>query len=124
MELFMIGDNDYTKFITVPSYKMNYAPVFNTWTDANYVVHRDILRYKISGSFKLLFNSEEDLNNFLDDIFNNEDASGGFVTVKVYVNNLSNQQEIDAYISYTLANDKPYYGVKEHEGFEVKVEER
>lgn len=124
MELFMIGDNDYTQYITVPSYKVNYAPVYNTWTDANYITHRDTLRYKVSGSFKMLFNTEEELNQFLDDIYNNEDASGGYIPIKVYVNNLSNQQDIDAYISFTLANDKPYYGVKEHEGFEVKVEER
>ena len=124
MELFMIGDNDYTQYITVPSYKVNYVPVYNTWTDANYTTHRDILRYKVSGSFKMLFNTEEELNQFLDDIYNNEDASGGYIPIKVYVNNLSNQQDIDAYVSFTLANDKPYYGIKEHEGFEVKVEER
>lgn len=123
MELFMIGEHDYTSFITVPSYKMNYAPVYNTWTDANYRQHRDILRYKIQGSFKLLFNTEEDLNAFLDDIYNEEDPSTGTITVTVYVNNLSNQQDIDAFISFTMANEKPYFGVKEHEGFEVKVEE-
>lgn len=123
MELFIIGDHDYTEFITVPSYKINNGPVYNEWTDANYKKHRDILRYKITGTFKMLFNTEEDLNQFLDDIYNYEDASGGYIPVTVYVNNLSNQQTIDAYISFTLANDKPYYGVKEHEGFEIKVEE-
>lgn len=124
MELFMIGEDDFTPYITVPSYKINNVPVYNTWTDANYKQHRDILRYKISGSFKLLFNSETDLNRFLDDIENMEDVTTGTVPVKVYVNNLSRQEEIDAFISFTMANEKPYYGVKEHEGFEVKVEEQ
>ena len=123
MELFMIGDDDFTNFITVPSYKVNYGPVYNTWTDANYKQHRDILRYKVQGSFKLLFDTEEDLNRFLDDIYNFEDITTGTVPIKVYVNNLSNQQEIDAFISFAMANEKPYFGVKQHDGFEVKVEE-
>ena len=123
MELFMIGDDDFTNFITVPSYKVNYGPVYNTWTDANYKQHRDILRYKVQGSFKLLFDTEEDLNRFLDDVYNFEDITTGTVPIKVYVNNLSNQQEIDAFISFAMANEKPYFGVKQHDGFEVKVEE-
>lgn len=123
MELFMIGEDDFTNFITVPSYKVNYGPVYNTWTDANYKQHRDILRYKVQGSFKLLFDTEEDLNRFLDDVYNFEDITTGTVPIKVYVNNLSNQQEIDAFISFAMANEKPYFGVKQHDGFEVKVEE-
>jgi hypothetical protein len=123
MELFKIGDEDFTNLIQVPSYKVNNKPVYNTWTDADYIDHRDIVREKIRGSFRMLIDSDEDLLRWLTAI-SNYTTSGGYVPVTLYVDNLAEQCEADMYIDFDIPEDRPYYGNKKHDPFEVKLEER
>lgn len=123
MELFKIGDIDFTRFIQVPSYKVNSKPDYEEWIDAAKIHHRDTTRYRIKGSFKMLIDDDDDLYTWLSTI-ENYTTSGGYITATLYVNNLADQYDADLYIDFDLSEDRPYYGNKKHDPFEVKLEER
>lgn len=123
MEMFMIGNNDYTKYITVPSYKVNKNPITTEWTDVLKTKHQEVVRTRIEGTFSMLFDDPVELDKFLDDVENNM-TTGNYIHLKVYENKRRELIESDFFIEFELQNDRPYFRIKTHEPFEVKIEER
>lgn len=122
MELFRIDNNDYTNFITVPSYAVNNVPEMYEWTDANYRKHRIKKREKVKGTFTLKFPSLSDFSRFRDDVLehkNNDET----VPAYAYVNNENTVVYRNFYIDFAPANEMPFYGVKETDGIAITIEE-
>lgn len=125
MQLFVVDGKDFTHHITVPSYKVNEEQEYEKWTDADYKQHREITRKKISGSFKVLYDVIEELDDFFDTIENlKTESDDGSIEMSVYINNLHMVKVITGFISYTPANEKPFFQKEKVSGFEVKIEER
>ena len=125
MNLFVIGNEDFTHHIKVPSYKVNKDPVYKEWTNLNDVKRRDISRYKISGSFTLIYDDITELDHFFDTINTAKElSSDDSVEMTVYVNNIHTTATITAFIKYTPANEKPLFGREAVSGFEVTIEEK
>ena len=125
MQLFVVGGKDFTNHITVPSYKVNKEPVTETWTDANYVDHSEVIRTRISGNFKLLYDDVSELDEFFDTIEAAKAASDdGTVTATLYLNNKHTVETAVVKVSYSPANEKPNFGREKLSGFEVTIKER
>ena len=125
MQLFVVDEKDFTHHITVPSYKVNDDEVYEKWTDANYSDHREITRHKVSGSFKVLYDVIEELDDFFDTIEDlKAESDDGSIEMTVYLNNKHTTKTITGFISYTPANEKPFFQREKVSGFEVKIEER
>lgn len=123
MELFKIGENDYTSNIVVPSYKVNKLNEVSEWIDVTKTKHQDVERTRVSGDFNMLFETLEELDAFLDDIDNNI-TTGNYIHAYAYDNRSRQLIESDYFISFELANDRPFYRVKAHDPINVKIEER
>lgn len=121
--LFKIGDNDYTRFITVPSYKVNREKEIEEWTDVTKTKHKEIVRTCVKGDFTMYFDDIDELYAFLDDIENNT-TTGNYIHAFVYEQKRRELVESDYFIDFSLQNDKPYYKVKSHSGFTVSIEEK
>ena len=127
-ELFKIVKNssmlDLTEHITVPSYKVNKKPQFVEWTDGDHIMHRDIQRYFLEGSFTLFFNDKDDYTSFID--FYNEALTDGYINAYVYSNTDHLVHLTQVYMDFydELADEMPFMGVKEIDGIEVKIRER
>lgn len=121
--LFKIGDNDYTQFITVPSYKVNREKEEVEWVDVTKTKHKEIVRTRVVGDFSMWFDDIDDLYRFLDDIENNT-TTGNFIHAFVYEQKRRELVESDFFINFTLVNDKPFFKVKSHSPFTVSIEER
>lgn len=132
--LFVMGDVDYTRFITVPNYKVTSSPVTKEYTDINEVTHKEYIGDKISGSFTLKFfdDASYDENyegktaseNFQDffNAYNQLRDANGLIEIQVYVNNLNATQTIQAFMDMTPKNTLPYMeGGKEYDGFDVTI---
>ncbi len=135
--LFKMGNKDYTRFITVPSYKVTSKPVTKDYTDINGVTHKEYIRDQISGSFTLKFfddNSYDDVSTSLSaaenfqeffNEYNRLKQRSGLITITVYVNNLNTTKEIKAYLEMDPSNTMPYMnGGKRYDGFDVTIKER
>ena len=123
MELFLLNDHDYTSNITVPSYKVNKAKETVEWTDITKTKHKEVIRTRMQGSFSMLFETVQDLDNFIDDIENNI-TTGNYIHASFYDNKSRQLVEADYFIEFELQNDRPFYGVKAIDPISVNIEER
>lgn len=123
MEQFKMGGTDYTSKIKMGTYKVNSQPVYEEWTDGNYLTHRVVTRRRLSGSFTMLFDDPVEYYEFL---YKVQDLTGieGYTTASLYVNNLHTIQDANVYISLEPINLVPYFGAKSHDGFTISINER
>lgn len=121
--LFKIGDNDYTRFITVPSYKVNRKKETVEWVDVTKTKHKETVTSKLQGDFSMFFDDVQELYDFLDDVENNT-TMGNFIHAQLYDNKSRLLVESDYFIDFELKNDKPFYRVRAHDPFTITVEER
>lgn len=128
--LFIINGTDLTSHITVPSYKVSEFPVYEEWKDANKVTHRDVIRYRVQGSFTMYFDTDAEYWDFINLIEENRTLDD-YVIATVALNNkkdLNNREPKivtkSFYISFDPVNNGPLYQRKAHEGMEVTIEER
>ena len=125
MQLFVVNNKDFTPHITVPSYKVNDEEVYEEWQDANYKTHREITRKQVNGSFKVLYDVVEELDDFFDTIETLKAASDdGSIEMTVYLNNLHTTKTITAFVKYTPSNEKPFFQREKVSGFDVTIKER
>ena len=122
MELFRIGTVDFTKRITVPSYKVNRHPQYHEWVNGNGVTRRHVYRQKISGTFTMRFVNPEDYFEFINMVSENTGA-GGYTPVSVYVNNINEVVNTNVFINFDPANTLPVMGTRKDSGFQVTIEE-
>ena len=99
---FQVGSTDLTQYVDIQNFNVNSAEVYETWTDGNYVEHREISRSRITGKIKLGFKSTTELNDFLTTMSNNRNANG-YYTITVHVNNLGSTSTISAFVDQTGA---------------------
>lgn len=124
MQLFKIGETNFTSFITVPSYKVNKNDVYMSWTDANHKQHRFLTRRQVSGSFSMLFDSVTDYNLFLSTIESKKNREGYIPNCRVYCNNTNTVENVDLFIDFEVADILPVIGTSDNESFEVTITER
>lgn len=94
--LVKIGNVDFSRNVLTGTYEVNAYDVYQKWTDANQVEHRDVVRQRVSGSFDLKFLTEEDYASFIETVKANK-ASDGTLPVSLYVVNENEQRETKVY---------------------------
>lgn len=123
MQLFVINNVDYTKHITVPSWKVNSFDIYETWEDGNWVTHREKHRSKVKGTFTMYFDDITEFDNFMNAL-QTQKTSEGYIIATVYVTNLNTTKSGNFYIDCDPANNKPLFDKTRHDGFDVTIEER
>ena len=113
---------DLTEHIIVPSYKVNNKPQYVEWSDGDHIMHRDVQRHYLEGTFTLFFNDKDDYTDFLD--FYNGAKVDDYINAYVYGNNDHTVHLTQVYMDFELADEMPFMGVKEIDGIEVTIRER
>lgn len=113
-----------TPFIQAPTYKIDDAPLGDSWQDSNWLSHVEVVRYKAKGTCTVWFDDPNDFEAFTDFIENHK-AADGFIKATLYLNKKHAQKSnIDVTITWEPQNDLPFYGMKQHDGYELTIEER
>lgn len=84
---FIISGKDYSKYVQDSTYHMDETEEFGVWDSADYVRHKDLERTRVSGSFDMVFVSEnsEDYKEFLE--FLNVVTENHIITCSLYITN-------------------------------------
>lgn len=117
---------DFTRFITVPSYKVNEFDISEDWEDGNKKKHKHIVRTQAKGTFTLKFNTADEFNNFFSIVNQYKIRTGdnsGAVLVNVYLQNKDTVKSIYMFIDADPEDTLPLLGTGSYEGFTVTVEE-
>lgn len=99
IQFFKINNTDLTPYMDFQSYEMNSVPVIREWTDGNMIEHRDTIRNRRAGGFRLAFFSGTDLNAFLT-LLSNAIQPNGFYNVTAFVQNTNTTDTFEAFITY------------------------
>ena len=97
MIFFKIGTTDLTEYADIQNHNVNKEDVYQDWTDGNWIVHRDIVRTRISGSFQLGFKDSTAWTSFLT-LLSTQKNAAGYYQVTVYVNNTGAEETINAFL--------------------------
>ena len=120
------GNNTYnvTPFIMAPTYKIDDAPLGDSWQDSNWLSHVEVVRHKAKGTCTIMFDDPDDFEAFSSFIETNKGADD-YIKATLYLNKKRTQKSnIDIMIQWEPVNDLPFYGVKQHDGYELTIEER
>lgn len=114
---------DMTGKMDIQGYGLNRADVYQTWTDGNWLDHRDVVRTRISGAVKLGFSSEADYRSFLENLAAAATADGS-VHVKAYVNNVRTVCDFYAFIDTAGAGKWDLTNSRQWQAVTLTVSER
>ena len=104
-------------------YEINRATVYQSWTDANWIEHRPIVRQRVRGELHLGFKDKSVYDSFLTRLAAGRNADG-YNSVSLLVNNSGAVETINAFLTVTdsgawdVANEREWHDVT------VRVEER
>ena len=95
--LFTINTTDLTSYEDMEKHSVNRTDVFDTWTDGNWIEHRNLSRTRISGTVVLKFKSPTEYSTFLG-LLTSERTSDGYYPVTVYCSNTGTSETINAFL--------------------------
>lgn len=96
--LFKIGNTDLTPWEDKEQHRVNQGEEYASWTDGNWIEHREIARTRIAGSVVLKFKKETDFNTFKS-LLTSERNVNGYYPITVWVSNLQASEIIDAFLT-------------------------
>lgn len=96
-DLFKISSTDLTQWEDTEQHKVNRDDVFTTWTDGNWIEHREIVRTRVSGSVVLGFKREADFTAFMTLLTTERDVNG-YYPVTVWCSNTNTSETINAFL--------------------------
>lgn len=116
-----IANHDFSHDIVVGSYSANKSDVFESWTDANGVTHRVVVRSKVSASFNLYLRNDSRVAEFQTALLSK--LSGGYYICQLQMNDSNEVYTGNFYLSYQTVRDTigARDGLKE---FTLTLEER
>lgn len=95
---FQIAGTDLTAYADIQNYSVNEEDVYQSWTDGNWVEHRDVVRRRVEGEVKLGFAKAADFAAFAALLISAR-QTGGWYPVTVYVNNTGAVMNIEAFLA-------------------------
>lgn len=112
--IFKIGATDYTPKLIRQDYDVEVRDVTETWVDANYLTHNEVVRTRVSGTVRLLFQSPAEYNAFQTDLAAVRAADGTY-TLDVRATNKESTASLE-HITATLTQAvAPTYGTPMYE---------
>ena len=120
---FKLGSTDLSPAADVQNWKVNKVDVWQEWTDGNWTDHREIVRQRVEGSFRLGFKRETDWSDYATLLAAAKNAAG-YYSLQVYVNNTAASETVDAFLEISAANKWDLVNSRFWRVVDVKLTER
>lgn len=96
-DLFKISTTDLTKWEYTEQHEVNRDDVYTTWTDGNWIEHREIVRTRITGTVVLGFKRETEFTAFMTLLTTARDVNG-YYPITVWCSNTNTSETINAFL--------------------------
>ena len=117
--LFTINNTQYK--IRQGTYKVNEYDVYTEWTDANCDIHRSVLKRRISGSFVLYFEDEQDYTSFLDNLESVRGNDGSY-SVGLMCNNSHQFRNTSVFIDFRPTREQKVIGQAYYPDIQMNIQ--
>lgn len=123
-EIFKIDFKDYSQHVVAENYKINLEDVVQEWTDGGQVLHKDVVRQRVSGSFKMYFPTEASLQEFLSYLASKKTIRNTYpVSLKVNNSDISNMVNKEVFIDFKPTRKRDARWQDAFEVFDVNIQE-
>lgn len=122
--MFKVGNTDYSNHVIAGAYAVEQKDVAVSWTDANHIEHRDVVRKKIEGSFDVYFKNMAEWDAFLNVLEANK--TDGYYNITVVCNNLPSataEKTINAFVEFAPKRNRNDFWADFMERFTISIEE-
>lgn len=103
--VFTINNVSYADHCIAGTYKVNSKDITENWVDASGKSHRRLKRKKVSGTVDMFFRTLDEFNSFISNIETNKTSTLSNA-MKVTVNNMNEDKQIDAFIDFEPVRDR------------------
>jgi len=114
---------DMTDAVNAQEYGLNREDVFQSWTDGNWLDHRDVVRTRIRGDVQIGFASESAYHAFLAAL-SAAKQQDGTVRLLAYVNNVAAPCDFYAFIDYPGAGRWDLVNSRQWQTLTLSISER
>lgn len=121
--LLVINGVNFTENIVFGTWKVIDEPMYEQWTDGNYITHKQLKRNKINGQFNVQFYDIESYERFFTTL-NENTTRDGYIPAIVYSNNTMVSRAANVFISCDPANTIGGIGTNKDKEISVSIEER
>lgn len=121
--LFQIGNTDLTDYVDIQNYDVQKEPIYEEWTDGNYVNHRNIVRTRIKGTVKVGFRNSTDVASFLSVLSSNVQV-GGYYPASVFTNDDNTLNTANIFISDVAEIKRDLVNGRVWHEYTLEIEER
>ena len=121
--LFKIGNTDLTDYVDIQNYDVQKEPIYEEWTDGNYVNHRNIVRTRINGTVKVGFRNSTDVASFLSVLSSNV-QTGGYYPASVFTNDDNTLNTANIFISDVAEIKRDLVNGRVWHEYTLEIEER
>lgn len=119
-----ISTTDITKFILAGSYDVNRVDEWLKWQDGNGKYHRDKVRGRVEGNFKMKFKTAEEYAGFVSLLNTNENSREKTISIQLFINNENATRTITAFYEFEPVVYKDIDGTRRFKEAKFKVEEQ
>ena len=123
MTFFQVGLTDFSSAVDPQDFDVNLVEVYDTWTDANWIEHRDIIRTRIQGRLVLGYASAADFAAAVSAISTALSANG-YASCTLYCNNDGTTHTGDCYLTIDGAGQWDLTNTRQWQTLTVEVFER
>lgn len=122
--LLIINQIDFSSRIEAGSYNICTNQIYKEFEDANYTVHKRLLRNKVEGKFRIFFRTMTQYEAFKAAIEAVKSSVDSSVPITVYDTKANAMKNINAFLDYTPTVNLDGTMQAFIDPFEIKVEER
>lgn len=97
MDFLTINNTNVTSYLDYQNGVFTKEPIYKSWTDANGVEHRDIIRTRITGTVTAGFRTAASLTSFTD-MIDAINAGTGYASITAYIHNTGATETFNGYI--------------------------
>lgn len=121
---FKIGNTDFSAAVDVQNYSVDDVEVFESWTDANWVEHRNYVRTRLQGRILLGYRNAADFAAAVSAIASAKTANGGYASCTLWVNNTGANDTGDCYLTIVGTGKWDEANGRQWQTLEIDVQER
>lgn len=119
--IFELNSSDYTNYIQDDSFNVIQANIGESWTDGNYKTHSNQI-LKVQGSFDMAFITDDEFDQFLEDIESSKN-NDGYVECEIFVNNMNTTKQIECFLTISSNKYRPVSDDNVVHGITVEINE-
>ena len=120
---FKIGQTDFSAAVDPQDFDVNCVDVFDSWTDANWIEHREFIRMRIQGRLVLGYASATDFSSAVSTIASALSANG-YASCTILCNNDGTTHTGDCYLTISGSGQWDLTNTRQWQTLTVEVYER